>query len=288
MKILILGCTGMLGSAVTQVVSQSNAKVIATARTESTKLPPEVEVLQFDVETDDLESLDFVLESGDFIINCIGIIKSEIDENDSSSRARAIRVNAEFPQRLAKFAEARRLHVIQIATDCVYSGRLGGYDENSPLDPVDLYGQTKSQGEVASANFMHLRVSIIGPETRGFTSLYEWVARQPQGATIRGFTNHLWNGIPAKHFAKIALAIIEKDLFKSGVHHVVPRDIVSKATLVRLIAERAGRHDLVIVDYENERAIDRSLRTISGVNSALWVATGYDDLPSIAKLVSEI
>jgi dTDP-4-dehydrorhamnose reductase len=288
MKILILGCTGMLGFAVTQVFSQSNAKVIATARTLSAKIPPNVEVLQFDAEIDDLESLDFVLESGDFIINCIGIIKSEIDETNPGSRARAIRVNAEFPQRLARFAEARQFRVIQIATDCVYSGRLGGYDENSPQDPVDLYGLTKSQGEVMSANFMHLRVSIIGPETRGFTSLYEWIARQPLGSTIRGFTNHLWNGIPAKHFAKIALAVIEKDLFKSGVHHIVPCDVVSKATLVRLIAKHADRHDLVIVDYETEQAIDRSLRTISRVNSALWAAAGYDDLPSIARLVSEI
>jgi dTDP-4-dehydrorhamnose reductase len=288
MKILILGCTGMLGSAVTQVFSQSNVKIIATARTLIARIPPNVELLQFDAETGDLDSLDLALESGDYIINCIGIIKSEIDETSPGSRTRAIRVNAEFPERLAQFAEARQLRVIQIATDCVYSGRLGSYDENSPLDPVDLYGLTKSQGEVVSANYMHLRVSIIGPETRGFTSLYEWVARQPKGSEIRGFTNHLWNGIPAKHFAKIALAVIEKGLFNPGVHHIVPSDVVSKATLVRLIAKRADRHDLVIVDYETGQPIDRSLRTVSRLNSALWAAAGYDELPAIATLVSEI
>jgi len=288
MKILILGCTGMLGFAVTQVLSQSNVKVMATARVLGAEVPQGVEVLQFDAETDDLESLDFVLEKGDFIINCIGVIKSEIDETNPGSRVRAIAINAEFPQRLAMFAESRQLRVLQIATDCVYSGRLGGYDENSPHDPVDLYGLTKSQGEVSSVNFMHLRVSIIGPETRGFSSLYEWVARQPRGSTVQGFTNHLWNGIPSKHFAKIAQAVIEKGLFKSGVHHIVPSDVVSKATLVRLIAQHAERHDLQIVDYETEQSIDRSLRTVSQVNRALWVAAGYEDLPPIAKLVSEI
>jgi dTDP-4-dehydrorhamnose reductase len=288
MKILILGCTGMLGSAVTQVFSQSTANIIATARTANIEVPSNVELLTFDAESDALESILANLEAGDYVINCIGIIKSEIDESNPVSFARATKINAEFPKQLAQFAEARNLRVIQIATDCVYSGNHGGYDEKSPHDPVDLYGKTKSLGEIPSPNFMHLRVSIIGPEKRGYSSLYEWVARQPRNATIRGYINHFWNGVPAKHFALLAKAAIEKELFEAGVHHVVPSDVVSKSNLVRLIAKHSGRSDLTVVDYETDQPVDRSLRTISHLNHSLWNAAGYAELPSIAKLVSEI
>jgi dTDP-4-dehydrorhamnose reductase len=136
---------------------------------------------------------------------------------------------------------------------------------------------------------MHLRVSIIGPEKRGFTSLYDWVARQPRDAQIFGYTNHYWNGIPAKHFGKIAKAIIENDLFEAGLHHLLPSDEVTKAQLVRLIAEHSGRSDLRISDAPSAVGIDRTLSTNRPEFSAgLWRATGYSTPPTIAQLVREI
>jgi dTDP-4-dehydrorhamnose reductase len=179
--------------------------------------------------------------------------------------------------------------VIQIATDCVFSGKVGHYSETSEHDPADVYGKTKSVGEVVSPSMMHLRVSIIGPEKRGFTSLYDWVARQPQDSKITGYTNHFWNGIPAKHFGRLAKTIIENNLFEAGVHHVLPADDVTKAELVRLIAEHSGRSDISISDAPAATGIDRTLSTNTPDFSAgLWRAAGYSAPPSIARLVREI
>ena len=41
--------------------------------------------------------------------------------------------------------------VIHFSTDCVFSGRKGGYREEDPSDAQDLYGRSKFLGEVASA-----------------------------------------------------------------------------------------------------------------------------------------
>lgn len=288
MKVLILGASGMLGSAVLEHFSQSEMKVLATMR-HLPELPLKgVGYSIFDAEIDPVEELSIGLESGDFIINCIGLIKSEIDEADAQSRARAIALNAEFPRRLADLAERHDFKVIQIATDCVFSGHQGHYTENSRHDPVDFYGITKSQGEVPSRSFMHLRVSIIGRELRGFTSLYEWVAKQPPSAHVRGYTNHFWNGIPAKIFARICHAVMSKYLFRAGVHHILPMDIVTKAELIRLIAAHENRADLLITDFETEFPVDRSLATISEVNDKIWRAVGYPQRPTVASLVSEI
>ena len=289
MKVLILGATGMLGDAVTNVFSEFAGQVICTSRNQLTGLDHTVENRVFDAETDALERVAGDLMAGDYIVNCIGIIKTEIDESSPASCDRARRINSEFPAKLASFAESRHLKVIQIATDCVFSGKVGHYSESSDHDPADVYGQTKSLGEVVSPSMMHLRVSIIGPEKRGFTSLYDWVARQPKDAQITGYTNHFWNGIPAKHFGRLAKAIIENNLFEAGVHHVLPSDEVTKAELVRLIAEHSARRDISISDAPAAFGIDRTLSTNTPDFSAgLWRAAGYSTPPSIARLVREI
>jgi dTDP-4-dehydrorhamnose reductase len=289
MKVLILGATGMLGDAVTQVFVDFSGQIICGTRRGMPGLASSIEHRQFDAEHSQLEDVASDLTPGDFIINCIGIIKTEIDETSSESCDRARRINSDFPAKLAKFAESRDLKVIQIATDCVFSGKIGHYSELSNHDPEDVYGKTKSAGEIESNAMMHLRVSIVGPEKRGFTSLYEWVARQPRNAKIAGYTNHFWNGIPAKHFGRVSRAIIENNLFESGVHHLVPADEVSKSELVRLIADRVGRNDLLITDAPAGTSINRTLATINpALSSRLWRAAGYLIPPTIGQLVQEI
>lgn len=283
-----MGSTGMLGLAVVEAFKAFGGDVLSTVRS-----PAQIEnskgKLEFDVERNSLDYLEVDWSEGDYIINCIGIIKSEIDESSPESVKRAKRINTEFSVELAKFAEKKGLRVIQIATDCVFSGRSGDYVESSPHDPTDVYGKTKSAGESDSKNVQHLRVSIIGPENRGFTSLYEWVNRQPQNAEITGFVNHKWNGIPAKHFGRIARAIIENNLWVAGVQHILPRDSVTKAELVQLIADQLGRHDIRLKLGNGPDSIDRTLSSEhKQYNRLVWFHAGYPDVPTIARLVREI
>jgi dTDP-4-dehydrorhamnose reductase len=91
---------------------------------------------------------------------------------------------------------------------------------------------------------MTLRVSVIGHETKGHFELMDWVVNQKPNAEVRGFRNHLWNGVTSLHFAKIVDSVIHKKLFTSGTFHIVPGDLVSKMELVSMIASLSGRNDL--------------------------------------------
>jgi dTDP-4-dehydrorhamnose reductase len=290
MRVAILGGTGMLGDAVVSAFKGFTGEVIVSTRNEDLDgFPPEMKVIHFEAGEDEVAVALDSLEPGDYVVNCIGIIKTAIDEKDTESLKRAVEINSKFPSELAKYAELRGLKVIQIATDCVFSGKKGNYSETEAHDPVDLYGVTKSQGEIKSPSMMHLRVSIIGREKRGFTSLFEWVARRKPNAQITGFTNHFWNGIPAIHFGKLARAIVEQGFFEPGVHHIIPRDSVTKAQLVRLIAIHVGRNDISIVDGPAPESVDRTLTTNNpGFNAKLWAAAGRATVPSVAELVAEI
>jgi dTDP-4-dehydrorhamnose reductase len=245
--------------------------------------------IPFDVLTDSVEELTKYVGNGDYIINCLGIAKPHINDNNEQDVAKAKLVNSLFPAELATLAEKTGSRVIQIATDCVFSGRKGQYLETDNHDAEDIYGKTKSLGEVVSDNVMHIRVSTIGRELGRSTLLLEWVLSHAHGATIPGFTDHFWNGVTTNHFSKVVRGIIENDGFRSGLSRLVPADELSKADLVRQIASAFDRSDLIVQDTDSGKPINRTLSTTDpAFNQRLWAGAGYPDIPTIEQLIAEI
>jgi dTDP-4-dehydrorhamnose reductase len=281
-KVLVLGGTGMLGAACLEVLKKNkNLLVTGTSRSERQGL------VKFDAISSNLSEL-LESQNPDLIINCIGVIKPHINEKDSGSILNAIEVNSIFPAKLANISEELNIKVIQIATDCVYSGRIGGYNETDLHDAEDVYGKTKSLGEVISSNVMHLRVSIIGPEQGRSTSLLEWFRNQPHGQELNGFTDHLWNGVTTYHFARICEGIVLSDNFKSGLHHIIPGDVVAKSELLKYFAGAYSRPDITIKEAESKKKVDRTLKTNdSQANLFFWKNARYEAPPSISEMVTE-
>ena len=180
MKVVILGSTGMLGDMLKDYfiheTDDSVDDVLLSVRSENRLKHVDEFVydpLRFGVNE---------LPEADVFINAIGIIKPAMSKNIMDS----IFINSIFPRMLAVECKSRNAKLIHITTDCVFSGKNGHYDENSPHDALDDYGKSKSLGE--PENCMVIRTSIIGPETNNFYSLLEWV-RQQGGKKINGFTN---------------------------------------------------------------------------------------------------
>lgn len=280
-RVLVLGANGMLGSMVQKVLTSEGIRAAGSTRTGF----PHSDVA-LDVENDDWSKLSSVVGGYTHVVNAIGVIKPRINEQDISSRNKAILVNGLFPHHLAQVCEEHGQQLIQIATDCVFSGKSRLYDELHPHDPTDVYGKTKSLGEVPSRNTVHLRASIIGPEIGRQSSLWEWVRGQESGAQINGFLNHYWNGVTTYHFGKVCAGIIKSQIQMSGTYHLVPGDIVTKAALVSEIARASGRKDIVVNEVDAQEAIDRTLATVhSEVNSRLWKQAGYEKPPTIIEMV---
>jgi len=230
-----------------------------------------------------------ILEQYDWTINAIGVIPHIIHDDDPADVERAIQINALFPHYLARKAKDTGGRMIQIATDCVYAGRGGHYAEDAPHDPLDVYGKTKSLGEVRSSNVFHLRCSIVGPELKNHFLLLGWFLRQPLGAKVRGFTNHRWNGLTSLHFAKICHGIIKNNLRLPHLQHIVPADEMTKAEMLGEFARVYGRGDVRIERGETALAIDRTLRTKNEtLNRCIWEAAGFPGPQSIADMIREM
>ena len=280
-KALVLGSTGMLGSAVYSELEKAGLNPISASRTSGVKFDATILMV------DELFS-SAGLSEGDFVVNCVGLTKSRINELSSGDRALAVRLNVDFPDALASSAERAGVRVIQVATDCVFSGQRGAYSEADKHDPLDVYGKTKSLGEVPSEAVMHLRCSLIGPEVGRSSLFFEWVRQQPKGARITGFTNHNWNGLSSDAFGRIVSGIVKSDAFRPGVQHLVPADTLTKDQLVRGVLDELSRIDVQVQSGLASELVDRTLATEnSEFNAQLFGLAGYEQLPTIRQMIHE-
>lgn len=268
MKVLIIGATGMLGNALFRRFSTTTAiEVFGTARSPAAKsyfdaalhqrILPGVDATDFDT---------LVRATGwarpDVIVNAVGLIKQLEAANDPLV---ALPINAIFPHRLARLADAIGARLVHISTDCVFSGKKGGYTEADFPDAYDLYGRSKLLGEVDYPNAITLRTSIIGRELGSHNALVDWFLTQ-EGIT-RGFTRAVFSGLPTVELADVIAQHVLLRPELRGLYHVASQPI-SKYDLLASVAAAYGKNIKLVPD--ESVVIDRSLDA-----SRFRDATGY-------------
>jgi dTDP-4-dehydrorhamnose reductase len=265
MKVLILGGTGMLGYGVTKAFLESDIKnydlyVSAQPRshavvTENQDHFDKVKVMMFHAFSHNLSDI-LTRTDGppNYIINCIGVIKPFMDNNRYSS----LYVNSAFPHLLSSWAATQNIKVIHITTDCVFSGEKGRYTEEDTHDEVDTYGRSKSLGEPDDC--MVLRTSIVGPEIHKQASLIAW-AQSQKGQEVKGYTNHLWNGITTKEYGNVCKHIIDKGLYEHKNYHIFSPSPLPKIQLLHAISNKYDLN-LRVEPHQAEAPCDRTLASI--------------------------
>jgi dTDP-4-dehydrorhamnose reductase len=294
-NVLVLGASGMLGSMVVDVLSQDpEFAVSASVRTPAIRKVfehrfPRIKWVEFGFCPSPADAAFQILEGQDWIVNAIGITKPLVRDDNAEQVETAIAVNSMLPHQLGRQAAAWGGRVLQIATDCVYSGAKGLYRESDAHDPLDVYGKTKSLGESFQSNVHHLRCSIIGPEPKEFKFLIEWFRRQPRNSQVNGFTNHTWNGVTTLQFAKLCRGIMINDVILPHIQHVVPREPLTKAAMLSVFARVYSRQDIRIQEVEAKSVTDRTLATENAeLNDTLWAAAGYHQPPTVTEMIEEL
>lgn len=269
MKILVLGITGMLGSAMLRILSQSPANdVWGTARDTSAN-----DYFDASLAAHIIHGIDMLDEAAlaalfdkvkpNAVVNCIGLVKQLADAKEP---LHAIPINALLPHRLAALCATHRARLIHISTDCVFSGKKGNYVETDFPDADDLYGRSKLLGEVVdSPHAITLRTSIIGHELKGQHSLIAWFLAQQK--TVKGFTKAIFSGLPTDELARVVRDVVLPRPELHGLYHVAAQPI-NKFDLLSLVA-KTYRKDIDII-ADAQLSIDRSLNA-----KRFHDATGY-------------
>lgn len=202
------------------------------------------------------------------IINAVGIIKQL---PSARNVIKTLSVNSIFPHRLSEISNRVGSRLITISTDCVFSGKTGGYVESDFSDAPDLYGKSKFLGEIADENCLTIRTSIIGRELNTAHGLIEWFLSN-EGKSVKGFQRAVFSGFPTIVLADILADLIENHPKLHGLYHVSCEPI-NKFDLLTLVKE-AYQADIEIMPSD-ELLIDRSLdstkfREATGFKSIDW------------------
>lgn len=276
MRVLVLGGSGMLGHRL-WLTLDARCDTYATVRRplrqlEQLGLPGRDRVIT-GVTTEDFETVVRALESVEpqVVVNCIGIVKQAEAARDPVA---SISVNALFPQRLARECRERGIRLIHISTDCVFSGRKGGYAESDPPDPEDLYGRSKLLGEVDGAGCLTLRTSMIGRELETSFGLVEWFLAQ-EGQAVSGYRRAVFSGFTTIALSEIISAVIGGHPGMNGLYHVAAQPI-SKLDLLNLIREVYGRR--IEIRPDESVVCDRSLNGDRFRRATGLMAPGWPDM----------
>lgn len=282
-RVLILGASGMLGHVLWRECA-NRLDAFGTVRGEAGEIPGSTRVaddrLLGHAVAEEPESIESAFDraSPEVAVNCIGIVKQSAAAKDA---ARMVAVNSLFPQRLAGICAARGVRLIHVSTDCVFSGRRGGYGELDLPDPADLYGRSKLAGEPSGSGILTLRTSMLGWELTTQRGLLEWFAAQT-GETVAGFRHAAFSGPTVPVLARLIAAIAEQHRELEGTLHVGAAAISKYELLVKL---RDALGLPVEVEPADEPRIDRSLDSSRLREATGWTPPGWDEM--VAELARE-
>lgn len=255
MKVLVIGSNGMAGHVITKYLRQQGHTVSTVAKTDASYC--------VDIENSlEVQSLTRILYNFDYVINCIGLlVKDSIARPD-----RAAYINGWFPHYLEYLLKNTRTTLIHLSTDCVFDGSKGNYKEDAIHSEMNVYGKSKSIGEVNNDKDVTFRMSIIGPEIKpNGTGLFNWILKNPS-KEIDGWNNALWNGITTLELAKCIDTYMSNPII-TGVYHLVNNDnkinkfkLLTKINkifvLKKIVNETSGPKDVNKILIDTRRLID--------------------------------
>jgi dTDP-4-dehydrorhamnose reductase len=184
------------------------------------------------ISADNLETIRTAIDivNPEVIVNCIGIVKQLPAAQDP---LQSIAINALFPHQFAQICRQKKIRLIHLSTDCVFSGHKGNYTETDPSDAEDLYGKTKFLGEVDYPGCLTLRTSIIGRELDTTHGLIEWFLSQ-EGKTVSGYKKAIFSGLTTLALSAIIAEILADHPRLSGVYQIASEPI-NKYDLLNLV-----------------------------------------------------
>jgi dTDP-4-dehydrorhamnose reductase len=237
LRILVVGADGFLGSYVFESC-KGNPDIIATGTSRHNSGFEFLDITDPKMITDTVARTE-----PDCIINCAAM--ASVDECERQP-ALAQSINAVGPGILAEAAQKIGSRLVHVSTDAVFDGLYGGYLEDSPPHPINIYALTKLEGEKNVANYNQdyviLRTNFYGLDPNG-TRLLNWIlSNLISGSEMIGFGDVVFNPLWVQDLAKCTVELARSSY--AGILHCVGDETLSKYEFIKKIAHILGYKDV--------------------------------------------
>ncbi|NDV22162.1 sugar nucleotide-binding protein [Desulfovibrio sp. JC022] len=228
---LILGSTGMLGSALMTGLKANGYSVQGAARSDAD--------ICIDVTDDEQLRKALATVNPATIINTVAIVDLAYCE---SNPGHSYECNARVSRKLAEYATSSKTKYIYISTDHYFTGDgAAKHDEHAALNLCNEYAATKFIGEqfaLQNKNALVLRTNIVGFRAEKKANTFvEWVisALKNQEA-ITLYENFYTSSIDVYNFTEILLDLLNKNA--TGVFNVASSEVTNKEFFIKALAEK--------------------------------------------------
>jgi dTDP-4-dehydrorhamnose reductase len=264
MKFLVLGATGMAGHTIAVYLKEQGHEVTALSR----KSFPYCENIIADVTN--LNLIGEIITKGNYdaVINCIGILNQDAETN----KHQAILLNSYLPHYLSHITKDSLTKIIQMSTDCVFSGKTGNYNESSLRDGESFYDRSKALGEIENKKDLTFRNSIIGPDmNKDGVGLFNWFMKQIE--EINGYTKAIWTGVTTLTLAKAMEKATKENLV--GVFNLVNNDSISKYEMLKFF-NKHFKANRIIINKSDSLSLNKSL--VNNRKDFNYIVPSYEDM----------
>lgn len=221
MKLLLIGSTGQIGSETAQAAKLKGFDVIALERQ------------QYDLGTS--SGLDLTLQQINSTIEVVVDAQAYTAVDDAEKNHElCFQLNSHAPRELSLAANRLGIPYFWISTDYIFDGMAGPYSENSDPHPLNVYGESKAQGEtgVLSNHGRVIRTAWVYSERRK-NFLLSILKASLERTELRVVHDQIGNPTSAIDFASDLIQLIHNTLHGEGLRpgevlNLVGRDAVSR------------------------------------------------------------
>jgi len=260
MKILLIGSSGQMGTAIEKVCKRKGIECIGLTH-------QDLEITAFDAVKEAVEK-----NKPDAVINMAALLA--INEGELEPQ-RAFNVNATAVSNLAKVCEKNGITLVQPGTHAIFDGtKEGPYTEDDPPDPTSIYSVSKYVGECFARNictryYIPRFPTLFGPRRSGNKGFVDKMSdRIKKGEELRVADDKIDSPTYTLDAAETVVSILEKEK-PFGVYHIANSGIASYYDLIAKLIEileadanlvRAKDKDFPALGYKPLRTAIKSVK----------------------------
>jgi dTDP-4-dehydrorhamnose reductase len=246
MKILIIGKSSFIGSAITDLAIAEGMEVTFTSR-EDESSPCYL----------DLGSIkdEWVPPTNvDIIILCAAATSMKWCETNSLA---SWKINAEAPGIIARAIQKQKKKMIFLSSEQVFSGTIHRPSVKTPKSPQSVYGKQKAKAEeLVQANLTNSAIvrltKVVHPKLRLFC---DWSAQLAKNQPIEAYKDLLFCPISLEYVAQNIIHLIKE--FKKGTYHLSGECEISYQTAAEWMLDFKGLKAELVKGVASPKEIHR-------------------------------
>lgn len=234
MKLLLIGSTGQIGYETLRAAKQKAIDIVALSH-----------------ENYDLTTVNGLAETiKQFDLKVDAIIDAQaytaVDDAEKNHDL-CFQLNCEVPKQLSRAAQHLAIPYFWISTDYVFDGNAGPYGEHDSPHPLNIYGESKAQGEthVLGNRGRVIRTAWVYSDRRK-NFLLSILKASLERSELRVVHDQIGNPTAANDFATDLVQLVQNTVQNKGLNpgeilNLVGRDAVSRHKWAEQIVHSAKR-----------------------------------------------